>query len=163
MYLTFLHDLSQWFPYGWFHYLAGGILIGLGVGVLFLLTGIVGGISTSFTTAWSWLDRHPHFQQSQHLDSRVWRVVYTLGLILGATLFTFTLGGGHIPHVNIPIWQLFVGGLIGGFGARMGNGCTSGHGICGLGTLSRASMLSVAIFLVTAIVTANIVHALGGA
>jgi len=72
-------------------------------------------------------------------------------------------GSGHIPHGNIPIWQLLVGGLIGGFGARMGNGCTSGHGICGLGTLSRASLLSVAIFLVTAIITANIVHALGGA
>lgn len=155
--------ISTWFPYGWFHYLAGGVVIGLGIGVLFVLTGKVGGISTAFSAWCSWWDRHPHFQQARYLTSRSWRLVYALGLILGAALFTFTLGHGSIPEIRLPVWQLFLGGLIGGYGARLGNGCTSGHGICGLGNLSLPSLVAVLTFLATAILTALLVHALGGA
>jgi len=56
-------------------------------------------------------------------------------------------------------WQLAVGGFIAGFGARMSNGCTAGHGICGMASLQAPSIASVAIFLATAMVTARLVRA----
>ena len=60
-------------------------------------------------------------------------------------------------------WQLAAGGFIAGFGARLSSGCTSGHGICGLASLQLPSLLAVLIFLATAIATAQLVRALGGA
>ncbi len=65
-------------------------------------------------------------------------------------------------QTQVAAWQLPVGGFIAGFGARMSNGCTSGHGICGLASLQIPSLLAVATFLTTAIVVAHVVLALGG-
>ena len=58
-------------------------------------------------------------------------------------------------------WRLFVGGVLVGVGTRVGKGCTSGHGICGVGSVSRTSLVGVATFVLVAIVTANVVAALG--
>lgn len=58
------------FPLGWEHYLAGGVLIGAGVSLLFLLTGWVGGMSTVFSYTWSYLSRRPFFQQPRFVDTR---------------------------------------------------------------------------------------------
>jgi uncharacterized membrane protein YedE/YeeE len=63
----------------------------------------------------------------------------------------------------VPWWQLLLGGFIAGFGARLSNGCTSGHGICGMASLQLPSLLAVLTFLATAMVTANLVRSLGGA
>jgi uncharacterized membrane protein YedE/YeeE len=64
--------------------------------------------------------------------------------------------------VSIPAWQLFVGGLLVGYGARLSQGCTSGHGICGLASLSRPSLVAVLTFIGTAFVTANVMwHVVG--
>jgi hypothetical protein len=57
------------------------------------------------------------------------------------------------------MWQLAAGGFIAGFGARLSNGCTAGHGICGMASLQPPSMLAVAIFLATAMLTARAVRA----
>lgn len=62
----------------------------------------------------------------------------------------------------MPLWQLGLGGLLVGYGARLSNGCTSGHGICGMASLQLPSTLAVLIFMGTAFVTANVVLALGG-
>ena len=56
----------------------------------------------------------------------------------------------------VPVWQLLVGGFFVGYGARLGNGCTSGHGICGLGSLQWPSLLAVLTFMATAFLTANL-------
>jgi uncharacterized membrane protein YedE/YeeE len=58
-------------------------------------------------------------------------------------------------------WRLFLGGTLVGVGTRVGKGCTSGHGICGVGSASRTSLVGVATFMIVAIGTANIVAALG--
>jgi uncharacterized membrane protein YedE/YeeE len=58
--------------------------------------------------------------------------------------------------VTIPTWQLFVGGLLVGYGARLSQGCTSGHGICGLASLSLPSLMAVCTFMATAFLTANV-------
>ncbi len=144
------------FPLGWQHYLMGGLLIGTGAALLFLLTGRIGGMSTVFSSTWSYVVRLPFFQQGRFVDSRGWRLVYALGLVLGALVWWLGFAGGVREATNVPAWQLLVGGFLVGYGARLGNGCTSGHGICGLGSLQWPSLLAVLTFMATAFLTANL-------
>jgi len=149
------------FPNGWQHYLAGGLLIGSGVALLFALTGLIGGMSSVYSTTWSWLLRTPFFQQPRLVNSRLWRLAYAGGLIVGAALWWFTLGDGTRVAVDLSPLRLVIGGVLVGYGARLSRGCTSGHGICGLASLNTPSALAVGIFMLTAIVTANVMQRLG--
>jgi len=83
--------------------------------------------------------------------------VYAAGLVLGALLWLATLG--ESARTQVPAWQLAGGGFLAGFGARLSNGCTAGHGICGVASLQPPSMLAVAIFLATAMATARLARA----
>jgi uncharacterized membrane protein YedE/YeeE len=149
--------LESVFPNGWLHYLAGGALLGVGMGLLYAATGLIGGMSTVFTTVWSFFSQAPYFRDARFLSSRTWRLVYAAGLVAGA--FVFLVATGEAFVTGVPAWRLFAGGLIAGFGARLSNGCTAGHGICGIASLQPASILSVAIFLATAMITARAVAA----
>ena len=144
------------FPLGWQHYLLGGVLIGGGVALLFVLTGLIGGMSTVFSSSWSYLVRKPFFQATRFTESRRWRLVYALGLVLGAAAWWLGLAGGAPQSTGLPVWQLVVGGFFVGYGARLGNGCTSGHGICGLGSMQLPSLFAVLTFMATAFITANV-------
>jgi uncharacterized membrane protein YedE/YeeE len=144
------------FPLGWAHYLAGGVLLGAGMSVLFLSTGLIGGMSTVFTSVWSFFSAAPYFREERFVSSRNWRLVYAVGVILGALLWRVTLGAPF--QTEVPAWQLAAGGFIAGFGARLANGCTAGHGICGMASLQPASILAVVTFLATAMITANLVR-----
>jgi uncharacterized protein len=143
------------FPLGWAHYLAGGLLIGLGTALLFVCTGRIGGMSSVFTTTWSYLVQRPFFQQARFTESRQWRLVYAAGLILGAAVWWLGWTDGTPLDTQVPAWQLLLGGFLAGYGARLGNGCTSGHGICGLGSLQWPSLMAVLTFMATAFVTAQ--------
>lgn len=145
------------FPLGWQHYLTGGLLIGSGVALLFIFTGLVGGMSSVFSSTWSYFSGRAYFQQSRYTETRVWRLVYAAGLILGAAVWWFGFSDGTQGATSVPIWALVVGGFLVGYGARLGNGCTSGHGICGLGSLQWPSLLAVLTFMATAFLTANLV------
>ena len=144
------------FPLGWQHYWVGGLLIGCGAALLFVLTGRIGGMSTVFSSSWSYVVQRPFFQQARFVDSRSWRLVYALGLVLGALLWWLGLAGGVPEATAVSVWQLLVGGFLVGYGARLGNGCTSGHGICGLGSLQWPSLLAVLTFMATAFLSANV-------
>ncbi len=144
------------FPLGWRHYLLGGLAIGAGAALLYLTTGRVGGMSTVYTSTWSWLIRRPFFQQARFTASRGWRLVYAAGLVLGAALWWLGVAGGAPQTTQVPAWQLALGGFLAGYGARRANGCTSGHGICGLGSLQWPSALAVLTFMLTAFLTANL-------
>lgn len=144
------------FPLGWQHYLAGGLLIGAGVSLLFVLTGLVGGMSTVFTSTWSFVLRRPFFQQERFRGSRGWRLAYAAGLVLGALAWWLLFADGTPQTTDVPVWALLIGGFLVGYGARLGNGCTSGHGICGLGSLQWPSLLAVLTFMATAFLTANL-------
>ena len=146
------------FPLGWQHYLLGGLTIGAGVAMLYLFNGWVGGMSTVFSSSWSYLFQRPFFQQARFLTSRHWRLVYAAGVALGALVWRFALAGGEAQHTSVPIWQLLLGGFLVGYGARLGNGCTSGHGICGLGALQLPSLGAVLTFMATAFLTANLLR-----
>jgi uncharacterized membrane protein YedE/YeeE len=146
------------FPDGWMHYLAGGLLLGAGMSLLFVATGRIGGMSTVFTTVWSFFSRAPFFNQRQFLDSRAWRLIYAGGVVLGGVAFLLWTG---LPEpTSVAPWQLVTGGFIAGFGARMANGCTAGHGICGMASLQPPSIAAVVVFMATAIATAHLVRAL---
>lgn len=150
------------FPGGWQHYLLGGLLIGLGVALLFVLTGLIGGMSSVYSTTWSWFVRRPFFQQSAFISSRVWRLAYAAGLVIGAAIWFVISEQPARVAVSVPTWQLFVGGVLAGYGARLSQGCTSGHGICGLASLSRPSLVAVLTFMTTAFITANVMWRVAG-
>ncbi len=76
--MDFAHSL---FPLGWQHYLLGGLLIGAGVALMFVATGLIGGMSTVFSSSWSYLVQRPFFQQERFTSSRAWRLVFALGLV----------------------------------------------------------------------------------
>jgi uncharacterized protein len=148
------------FPFGWQHYLLGGLTIGAGVALLYLFNGWVGGMSTVFSSTWSFVSRKSFFQQARLVDSRQWRLVYAAGVVLGALVWRFALNDGQAQSTSVPVWQLLLGGFLVGYGARLGNGCTSGHGICGLGALQLPSLGAVLTFMATAFLTANLLGAL---
>lgn len=147
-------------PLGFSHYLIGGLVIGIAVSLLFITTGLIGGMSTFFTSTLSLISDLPYFNQDKFVSSRNWRLVYSLGLITGALIWLFSVG--ESSQTSVTAWQLAVGGFIAGFGARMSNGCTSGHGICGIASLQVPSLLAVLIFLGTAMASAQLIQMLGG-
>ena len=146
------------FPHGWQHYLLGGLTIGTGVALLYLFNGWVGGMSSVFSSSWSFVLRRRFFQQARFVNTRQWRLVYALGVVLGALVWRFTLAEGQAQSTSVPVWQLLAGGFLVGYGARLGNGCTSGHGICGLGALQWPSLGAVLTFMATAFLTANLLR-----
>lgn len=151
--MELLHSL---FPLGWAHYLLGGLLIGCGTALLFVLTGRIGGMSTVFSSSWSYVVNTAFFQQPRFVQSRGWRLVYAGGLILGALVWRWGFAAGAAQTSTLAPWQLLIGGFLVGYGARLGNGCTSGHGICGLGSLQWPSLLAVLTFMATAFMTAHL-------
>jgi uncharacterized membrane protein YedE/YeeE len=154
--------LQQLFPNGIESYLVGGLLIGVAVSFAFAMAGLVTGMSTVLTTSWSYVSRLAFFQQARFTSSRNWRLALALGLVAGGALFLVTEAHGVTYQTHVSAWRLGVGGFLAGYGARLSNGCTSGHGICGMGSLQLPSILAVVTFLVTAIVTAQAVAAFGG-
>jgi uncharacterized protein len=148
---------SSLFPLGWQHYLLGGLLIGGGVVLLFALTGLIGGMSTVFSSSWSFVSKRAFFQQARLTGSRGWRLVYAAGLVLGAGIWWLIFSDGTPLRTEVPAGLLLAGGFLVGYGARLGNGCTSGHGICGLGSLQWPSLLAVLTFMGTAFLTAHLV------
>ena len=131
--------------------LAGGMLIGLAASLLLAfhgriagISGIVGGLFRPVTGDVSW------------------RVTFVAGLLAGGLALT-SLAPQTIapPHTrSLPVMVL--AGLVVGFGVRMGSGCTSGHGVCGISRLSTRSMAATGTFMATGIGTAVVIHWLGG-
>jgi len=155
--------MEQLFPNGIQPYLVGGLIMGLGVAFAFAMSGLVIGMSTVFSSTWSLVSRLSFFRQERFIASRSWRLALALGLVIGGALYLVTVARGATFQTHVSAWQLALGGFIAGFGARMSNGCTSGHGICGIGSVQAPSILAVITFLVTAIATAQLVAVLGGA
>ena len=73
--------------------------------------------------------------------------------MIAGGLFLVQWNEHFFDQSNIPAWRIIVAGLLVGFGTRMGNGCTSGHGICGISRLSLRSLIATCIFVVVAVVT----------
>src|SRR5512146_2990292 len=107
----------------WFAALLGGVLIGLSATALLLFNGRVAGISGIVNG----LSRSPN------RADRAWRAAFVAGLAGAGGATMYLLGQGTASPAPAPI--LVIAGLLVGFGTSLGNGCTSGHGVCGLGRL----------------------------
>jgi len=148
------------FPNGISHYLLGGILIGLGTAVIYLGTAIPAGASTFLESTLSYVSKLSRFQQPKFIASRDWRVVFTLGIVAGAAGYSL-IAGDFGWTTEVQPWRLFLGGILIGVGTRLGKGCTSGHGVCGVGSGSSTSIANVAVFMIVAVGVAQLVMALG--
>jgi len=131
--------------------LTGGVLIGTSAVLLLWFNGRIAGISNILGG----------LMPLRRGDS-AWRLLFLAGLVAGAAL-TQVMGDGPPPaREGMAPWTLALGGLLVGFGVSLGSGCTSGHGVCGLGRLSPRSFAAVAMFLATGIATTTFVrHVVG--
>jgi len=137
--------------------LIGGALIGLSAAFLLWSQGRIAGISGIFGNVLS------------RRQSALWRIIFLIALVaatwLGAKLFPGLGVGGVAPStlvappapwsVPMPVW-LVAAGLVTGLGTRIGNGCTSGHGVCGLARLSPRSLVAVLVFFSVTILTVTV-------
>lgn len=153
-------DVAALFPNGVLPYVLGGLLVGFGVVVIYAGTGIIAGASTFLESTLSYASAVPWLNRPKNLETRDWRVVFTFGIVGGGALYALTLGGGAWT-TDVQSWRLLVGGVLVGAGTRLGKGCTSGHGVCGVGSGSTTSIVGVVTFLAVAIGVAAIVSALG--
>ena len=151
--------IQELFPMGLAPYFVGGLLIGAGIGLVYLCTGRIAGISGFLTAAQAWWSRRPVFRQAAVLDERTWKGVLVLGLVVGAGLFALLSRQPFVTEVQW--WRLFAGGVLVGIGTRTARGCTSGHGICGLAALAPPSLAATVIFMAVAIITAQLVKLTG--
>ena len=154
-----LQLLAEYFPNGIARYAIGGLFVGLGASLIYFGTGISAGASSFLESTLSYVSDRSRFQQ--YAASRDWRWVFTLSIVAGAAIYSLTLGDAFAYETDVQVWRLFVGGGLVGVGTRVGKGCTSGHGVCGVGSASRTSLVGVATFLLVAIGVAQVVAALG--
>lgn len=124
----------------------GGMVIGLAAVTLMLSRGRIAGISGIVATA---LKR----------PWPSWAMLFVVGLLIGRGVSTFALGSSIERDWAAVSPLLLIGGVLVGFGTRLGSGCTSGHGVCGIARFSKRSIVATVTFLLVAIATATGVHA----
>lgn len=131
--------------------LIGGLLIGAAAVALLLFLGRIAGIAG---IVWGAISAQP---------DNAWRWLFIVGLVLGPLLYHLLAAVPYPPASALPWWQAIAGGLLVGFGVKLGNGCTSGHGVCGIGRLSVRSLVATVTFMATGIATVYVIrHLLGG-
>jgi uncharacterized protein len=132
--------------------LLGGILIGLGASLLLLFNGKEAGISGIFGDL-----------LAPRAGEVAWRAAFVAGLLAGGVALLALHPSAFPATTSRPLAALAVGGLLVGYGTRLGNGCTSGHGICGLSRLSPRSLVATCTFMATGALAAVAAgHLLGG-
>jgi uncharacterized membrane protein YedE/YeeE len=116
--------------------LIGGALIGSAAALLLFLNGRIAGISGILAGIFG----------SSSVAERLWRSAFVSGLIGGAAIYSLIFG--HLPvELQAGDFTLIIAGLLVGFGTRLGSGCTSGHGVCGLARRSPRSLLATVTFM----------------
>ena len=130
----------------WIAALAGGMLIGLSATILLAFDGRIAGISGIVNGAIK-------FKSEEN-----WQWLFIAGMLAGGFLYEYVFASESTPVSSLAPVAMILGGFLVGVGTRMGNGCTSGHGVCGLGRLSFRSLVAVITFMITAIITVFITH-----
>jgi uncharacterized membrane protein YedE/YeeE len=132
--------------------LGGGVLIGAAAVLLLYLNGRIAGISGILNGA-----------LARQKGDTAWRVAFLLGLLAGGGAFWWLTPHAFEPRQGFPVPTLLVAGFLVGFGTRLGSGCTSGHGVCGLGRRSLRSLVATATFVGFGMLTVYVTrHLLGG-
>lgn len=125
--------------------LIGGIIIAVAASLKMLFNGRVAGISGIIGGILNF-----------HSGDISWRALFVLGMFLGGLLFRLLSPELLNYSIKADYTQILIAGLLVGFGTRLGSGCTSGHGVCGIPRLSTRSILATLIFMGTAMVTVYI-------
>ena len=120
----------------------GGVLIGIATSIVFIFNGRIAGISGIAGG----------ILRLQKGDT-LWRSLFVFGLVAGGAAMVAMSPSMFAVTAPRPHWALVVAGLLVGAGTQLGNGCTSGHGICGLSRLSARSIVAVSTFMLTAAIT----------
>jgi uncharacterized membrane protein YedE/YeeE len=132
--------------------LAGGTLIGLAALLLLLSNGRIAGISGIMGGS---------LQPAR--GDLLWRVLFFFGLLTGGLVTLWWWPAALDIRIDVSTPAIILAGLLVGLGARIGSGCTSGHGVCGVGRLAPRSIVASAVFVSAAMLTVYVVrHVLGG-
>jgi hypothetical protein len=131
--------------------LFGGILIGVSASAMLLLHGKIAGISGIMAGV-----------LRPAKGDTLWKVCFLLGLLSGGFWLRLFLPAAFDFGPARPFGVLALAGLMVGFGTRLGNGCTSGHGVCGISRLSMRSMVATATFIATGAIVVFVINHLGG-
>ncbi len=123
--------------------LAGGALIGVATVLLMAFQGRIAGVSGIASRLF------PPYTDSEFIG----RLAFVLGLIFAPIIYVYVTGQIPAQSIEPNGFLLVVAGLLVGFGSVWGNGCTSGHGVCGLSRLSMRSLVATLAFMITAIIT----------
>ncbi len=145
----------------------GGLLIGLSATLSLLLLGRIAGISGIIWGAFAprGLEARSELEDGAGGEfgfepGRLWRLLFLMGLVLGSLVFHIVTGRPMpVPSDNAGL--AIVAGLLVGIGVKLGSGCTSGHGVCGIGRLSLRSLLATCLFMFAAIVTVAVIRLAG--
>jgi uncharacterized protein len=129
----------------------GGLLIGVAAAIMLLGLGRIAGVSGLAARASGIADTGA---------PRSVAIAFIIGLPLGALIVSL-LAGGVTASFPASLWPLIIGGLLVGFGTRLGSGCTSGHGVCGMSRLSRRSIAATAMFMASGFATVAALRAGG--
>ena len=122
--------------------LLGGALIGLSITLLLLFNGRIAGISGIMNGL---------FQSPK--SEAIWRLTFLIGLVIGTLIFQSFSSEPLLPVQTSPLWLIAIGGFLVGIGTRLGSGCTSGHGICGIASLSKRSIFATLTFMSSGMIT----------
>jgi uncharacterized membrane protein YedE/YeeE len=131
--------------------LAGGVLIGLSATAMLVLLGRVAGISGILGTA-----------LGMPTGEGAWRLAFIAGLLTGGVVMARLMPAAFTMTLDRSTPALVLAGLLVGFGSRLGSGCTSGHGVCGMARGSRRSIAATLTFMTTAALTVLVVNRLFG-
>jgi hypothetical protein len=132
--------------------LIGGAMLGAAASALVLLSGRVAGISGIVAGTF----------RARGIELG-WRAAFVLGLVLGPLVVAFVGGAPVVVRVPASATGLVLAGLLVGFGARLGGGCTSGHGVCGMARLSKRSIVATVVFMGAAVIVVALMrHVIGG-
>lgn len=126
--------------------LIGGCLIGLSAALLLFFNGRVAGISGIIVDSFS-----------AEINHRYWRGCFLIGLMLSAAVINTFFPVAPVTYSRSTL-LLVISGILVGYGVRLGNGCTSGHGVCGLARLSKRSAVATLVFMSAAMVTTYIMR-----
>ncbi|HCH4677416.1 TPA: YeeE/YedE family protein [Vibrio parahaemolyticus] len=119
--------------------LFGGILLGISATILLLVNGKIAGISGIMNGI-----------MSPKKGDYSWRLLFAVGMIAGGLISVLMLSVAAPSTANLSLGMVIAAGLLVGIGTRLGNGCTSGHGICGMGRLSKRSIVATCVFMAVA-------------
>jgi uncharacterized membrane protein YedE/YeeE len=122
--------------------LAGGALIGTSASLLLGLNGRVAGISGILAGLFEW-----------PTEETTWKRLFTAGLLVGGVILALVSSASIAVDVRPSLATTVIAGLLVGVGTRLGGGCTSGHGVCGLSRLSRRSFVATSVFIVAGMLT----------